>query len=113
MKGEKGNLQYRKFGLVFFSWGFGAHRPYFIARHKKTDQPTDRKTIQFKNGLTVNQVPGMYRFHLGEIVERGNMSGFEFSKKFKTSEKPPPNLNGGKLFRKYNIYGGGKKKVKK
>ena len=66
---------HREYDFVKFTNGYGADKPYFVARFVGAFEwkvsPT--KTKAYANGLVVDIEKGDFVIKLGEIVERGNL----------------------------------------
>ena len=64
------NKNYQK---VKFVNGYGADKPYFIAKYNGFDQIKKNERLTFSNGLVVQVEVGDFAIKLGKIIETGNL----------------------------------------
>ncbi len=63
----------KKYDDVKFINGYGADKPYFIAKYYGYSAAKEKENLKFSNGLIVPVDVGDVRIFLGEIIERGNL----------------------------------------
>jgi hypothetical protein len=63
----------KKYDQVKFVNGYGADKPYFIAKFKGFILNPYPQEIEFSNGLIVNVSPDDIKILIGEIIEKGNL----------------------------------------
>jgi len=65
----------KEYDLVLFTNGYGADKPYFVAKWLGWDtvESKTNATITYSNGLKVEVEKGMVMIFLGEVVETGNL----------------------------------------
>lgn len=69
----KSRLLSKSYDVVKFVNGYGADKPYFIAKYLGFIRTHSDTSITYSNGLIVNVEEGDYIIHLGEIIETGNL----------------------------------------
>lgn len=63
----------KKYDFVKFTNGYGADRPYFIARYSGWEVEHCQNWKKYSNGLEVDCPPGTVKIYIGNIVEKGNL----------------------------------------
>ena len=66
-------LTNKKYENVKFVNGYGADKPYFIAKYNGFDQIKKNERLTFSNGLVVQVEVGDFAIKLGTIIETGNL----------------------------------------
>lgn len=66
-------LKGKTYDQVKFVNGYGADKPYFVAKYRGWDIETNPYQVIYSNGLEVESTKGTVKIFLGEIVETGNL----------------------------------------